>query len=83
MIDTGPPIALIAIGLILWLAVKATLAGLSIQTIGVILAIVGVVWLVIELFQSRAPRRRVVAREERPVVAREERPVAVRDREVL
>jgi membrane protein implicated in regulation of membrane protease activity len=83
MIDTGPPIALIAIGLILWLAVKATLAGLSIQTIGVILAIVGVVWLVIELFQSRALRRRVVAREERPVVAREERHVAVRDREVL
>jgi MFS family permease len=77
------PLGLIAIGLILWLAVKATLAGLSIQTIGVILAIVGVVWLVIELFQSRALRRRVVAREERPVVAREERPVAVRDREVL
>jgi membrane protein implicated in regulation of membrane protease activity len=75
MIDTGPPIALIAIGLILWLAVNATLAGISIQTIGVILAIVGVIWLVIELFQARTGRRAVVAREERPVV--------VRDREVL
>lgn len=75
MIDTGPPIALIAIGLILWLAVNATLAGISIQTIGVILAIVGVIWLLIELVQSRGPRRTVVAREERPVV--------VRDREVL
>jgi hypothetical protein len=71
MVDAGPPIALIAIGLVLWLAVNATLAGISIQTIGVILAIVGVVWLVIELFQASG-RRRVVARDE---------PVVVRDRE--
>jgi hypothetical protein len=70
MIDTGPPIALIAIGLVLWLAIDATLAGISIQTIGVILAIVGVVWLVIELFQASGRRRTVVAREE-PVVVRE------------
>jgi membrane-bound ClpP family serine protease len=70
MIDTGPPIALIAIGLVLWLAVKATLAGISIQTIGVILAVVGVIWLAIELFQSAGRRRGVVAREE-PVVVRE------------
>ena len=70
MIDTGPPIALIAIGLVLWLAVNATLAGISIQTIGVILAIVGVIWLVIELFQASGRRRTVVAREE-PVVVRE------------
>jgi membrane-bound ClpP family serine protease len=69
MIDTGPPIALIAIGLVLWLAVNATLAGISIQTVGVILAIVGVIWLVIELFQASS-RRRVVTREE-PVVVRE------------
>jgi membrane protein implicated in regulation of membrane protease activity len=79
MVDTGPPIALIAIGLVLWLAVNATIAGISIQTIGIILAIVGAVWLVIELFQARAPRRTVV-REERPVV-REERPVG-RERDV-
>ena len=69
MIDTGPPIALIAIGLVLWLAIDATLAGISIQTIGVILAVVGVIWLLIELFQASS-RRRVVAREE-PVVVRE------------
>jgi hypothetical protein len=56
MIDTGPPIALIAIGLVLWLAVNATLAGISIQTIGVILAVVGVIWLVIELAQTRSRR---------------------------
>jgi membrane protein implicated in regulation of membrane protease activity len=70
MIDTGPPIALIAIGLVLWLAVSATIAGISIQTIGVILAVVGVIWLAIELFQTSGRRRAVVAREE-PVVVRE------------
>jgi hypothetical protein len=67
MADTGPPIALIAIGLVLWLAVNATLAGISIQTIGVILAIVGVLWLLIELVQSRTAARRTVVREQ-PVV---------------
>jgi membrane protein implicated in regulation of membrane protease activity len=74
MVDTGPPIALIAIGLILWLAVSTTIAGLSIQTIGLILTIVGAVWLVIELFQSRGPRRTVV-REERPARTVRERDV--------
>jgi hypothetical protein len=56
MVDIGPPIGLMAIGLVLWLAVTATVAGISIQTIGVILFIVGVVWLVIELVQARSRR---------------------------
>ena len=42
MADAGPPLTLIALGLILWLAVNATLAGISIQLIGVILFVVGV-----------------------------------------
>lgn len=72
MVDAGPPIVLIAIGLVLWLAVKATLAGISIQTIGLILTVVGIVWLVIELFQASAGRRRrVVTTREDPVVVRE------------
>jgi hypothetical protein len=66
MADIGPPLVLIAIGLVLWLAVTATLAGISIQTIGIILAIVGVVWLLIELVQSRSRRAAVV--REQPVV---------------
>ena len=66
MADAGPPLVLIALGLILWLAVDATLAGISIQTIGVILALVGLVWLVIELVQSRNRRATVV--REQPVV---------------
>lgn len=63
MADAGPPLALIAVGLVLWLAVNATLAGISIQTIGIILFVVGVLWLVIELVQARSPRRRVVREE--------------------
>ena len=76
MADIGPPIGLMAIGLILWLAVTATIAGISIQTIGLILFLIGLVWLVIELAINR-PRRTVPARER--VV---DRPV-VREREVL
>jgi tetrahydromethanopterin S-methyltransferase subunit E len=70
MADAGPPLVLMAFGLILWLAVKATLAGISIQTIGLILFVVGVVWLLIELVQSRGAvgRRRAVAVREEPVV---------------
>ena len=56
MFDAGPPLGLIAIGLILWLAVSTTVAGFSIQTIGLILFMIGVVWLVIELDDGPDPR---------------------------
>ena len=81
MVDAGPPIGLMAIGLILWLAVTATIGGISIQTIGLILFLIGLVWLVIEMATSRrrtttvahpACRERVV---ERPVVREHEREV--------
>ena len=70
--DAGPPLVLIAIGLVLWLAVTATVAGISIQTIGMILFVVGVIWLVIEMIQARTVGvdRRVV---EEPVTYRERR----------
>ena len=79
MVDAGPPIFLMAIGLILWLAISATIAGISIQTIGLILFLVGLVWLVIEIASNR--RRGVVTTEPayRERVVRE--PV-VREREV-
>ena len=82
MADSGPPLVLVAIGLILWLAVDATLAGISIQTIGLILFLAGVAWLIIELMQARTVRGRrdTVVREE-PVVRERERP-AVREREM-
>jgi hypothetical protein len=71
--DAGPPLVLMALGLVLWLAVTASIGGISIQTIGVILFIVGAIWLVVEMLQARAvgPRDRVVADE--PVVYRERR----------
>jgi hypothetical protein len=74
MADAGPPLVLIALGLVLWLAVNASIAGISIQTIGIILALAGTAWLVIELVQSSSRRRAAVVREE---------PVVVREREVL
>jgi hypothetical protein len=73
MADAGPPLALISVGLVLWLAVNATLAGISIQTIGIILFLAGVVWLVIELVQSRTlSRRRATVVREEPVVRERE-----------
>ncbi len=69
--DAGPPLVLMAIGLVLWLAVTATLAGISIQTIGVILFIVGAIWLVVEMMQARSLTRHRVVDE--PVVYRDRR----------
>jgi hypothetical protein len=74
MADAGPPLALIALGLVLWIAVSATVAGLSIQTVGLILFVIGVVWLLIELVQARtyAGRRRARVVREEPVVRERE-----------
>jgi tetrahydromethanopterin S-methyltransferase subunit E len=77
MVDAGPPIVLTAVGLILWLAVSATIGGISIQTIGLILFLVGLVWLIIEIVSNRrhatvagpAYRERVV---QEPVVRERE-----------
>ncbi len=76
--DAGPPLVLIGLGLVLWLAVTATVAGISIQTIGLILFLVGIVWLVVELFQARTFGRPGVVEEstvyrEEPVVRRRSR----------
>ena len=70
--DAGPPLVLMALGLVLWLAVTATVAGVSIQTIGMILFVVGAIWLVVELIQARSVGRRGVVEE----------PVAYRDRRI-
>ena len=72
MTDVGPPLVLTALGLILWLAVDATLAGLSIQTVGVILAVAGIAWLLFELLQTRRVGRRDVVVQDRPVVRERE-----------
>ncbi len=72
MVDVAGPVGLIAFGLILWLAVDAAIAGISIQTVGLILFLVGVVWLAIELVQSRRWRTRDRVVTERPVVRERE-----------
>jgi len=60
----GTSLFLIAVGAILYFAVNATISGLEIATIGLILMIVGVVGLVISLVflnsARRAPDRTVV-----------------------
>jgi hypothetical protein len=55
----GGSIALIALGLILAFAVNVTIAGLDVHLIGLILAGVGILWLVV-YFVVWAPRRRGV-----------------------
>lgn len=56
---TGTSILLIAIGAILRYAVTATVSGVSLQTVGLILMIVGILGLVLSLFYALAwsPRR--------------------------
>ena len=77
--DAGPPLVVMAIGLVLWLAVTATVAGISIQTAGVIIFAVGAIWLIVEMLQTRAlSRTRVVDDPSRSTVVEE--PVVYRDR---
>ena len=54
----GTSIFLIAVGAILKFAVHTSISGLSLQTVGVILMIVGVIGLVLSFFWLSATRRR-------------------------
>src|SRR4029453_9712629 len=76
LMTIGTSIFLIAVGAILKYAVTATVAGIEIQTVGLILMIAGVVGLVIGLFLlTQADRRRPVAYDERAPVIRAPDPV--------
>jgi hypothetical protein len=68
----GVSIFLIAVGAILTFAVNATVSGVSIQTIGVILMIAGALGLIVALMIF-GPRRRAGVVEERVV---DDRPAA-------
>jgi hypothetical protein len=61
----GSSIFLIAVGAVLRYAVTATVSGISIQTVGLILMIAGVLGLVLSLFYMLAwgPRRAAVVRD--------------------
>jgi membrane protein implicated in regulation of membrane protease activity len=65
-VELGTSLFLIAVGAILAFAVEADLAGINLNTVGVILMIIGVVGLLLSLVLFR-PRRRALV-EERPVV---------------
>jgi len=56
---------LIAVGAILTFAINATVSGIDIATVGIILMIVGVIGLLVSLFYW-GPRRRAIV-DDRPV----------------
>ena len=63
----GTSIFLIALGAILKFAVHTSISGVSIQTIGVILMVVGVLGLILSLiWMSQARRRGAVVVDDRP-----------------
>lgn len=67
----GTSIFLIALGAILKFAVHASISGLSLATVGVILMVAGVLGLILSLFLlNTASRRRgdVIVEERRPYV---------------
>jgi hypothetical protein len=53
----GTSLFLIAVGAILYFAVDATISGLEITTVGIILMVIGVVGLLISLFMIGTARR--------------------------
>jgi ABC-type antimicrobial peptide transport system permease subunit len=67
-VATGTSLFLIAVGAILYFAVNASVSGISIATIGIILMVVGVLGLLISLFMiSQARRTDTVVRDRRDV----------------
>jgi uncharacterized protein DUF6458 len=64
--EYGTSILLIAVGAILKFAVTATVSGISLQTVGVVLMLVGVLGLVLSFFwlASARSRRDVVVRQD-------------------
>ena len=77
----GVGIFLIAVGAVLAFAVNASVSGLDIQTIGVILMIVGALGIVLDLIIFAPRRRRVVVDDvpTRAVVDEPRRMVVDRD----
>jgi hypothetical protein len=56
-VGIGTSLFLIAVGAILYFAVDASVSGLEIQTVGIILMVVGVLGLLISLFLLSSWRR--------------------------
>ncbi|MEP7193540.1 MAG: DUF6458 family protein [Actinomycetota bacterium] len=58
----GSSLVLIAVGAILKFAVTATISGINVSTVGVVLMLVGIAGLVISLFMASTARRTEVVR---------------------
>jgi beta-lactamase regulating signal transducer with metallopeptidase domain len=63
----GTSLFLIAVGAILYFAVDASVSGIEITTIGIILMVVGIIGLLISLFFMSSARRDTVVRRDRDV----------------
>jgi hypothetical protein len=59
----GASLFLIAVGAILYFAVTATLAGIDIQIVGLILMVIGVLGFVLSLFFGQRQSRSTASRE--------------------
>jgi tetrahydromethanopterin S-methyltransferase subunit E len=59
----GSSLFLIAVGAILYFAVTATLVGIDIQTVGLILMVIGVIGFVLALVLSRRSRTEPPSRQ--------------------
>jgi Domain of unknown function (DUF6458) len=75
--EYGTSIFLIAVGAILKFAVTATVSGISLQTVGVILMLVGALGLVLSFLwlAGARSRRQVVVPTERVVAPERDRPL--------
>ena len=65
--ELGTSLFLIAVGAILYFAVNATVSGISIATVGIILMVIGVIGLLISLFFLSGRRRYRAPVDERPI----------------
>ena len=73
----GTSIFLIAVGAILKFAVHTSVSGISLQTVGVILMVVGVLGLILSFMWTAMARRRgdVLVDDRRDVVVDDRRPL--------
>ena len=60
---TGTSLFLITLGAVLWLAVKDSIEGVDLETVGLILLVIGVIGLIVSLWQTRR-----LTRDPAPVV---------------
>jgi hypothetical protein len=63
----GTSLFLVAVGAILYFAVDASVSGIEIATVGIILMVVGIIGLLISLFFLSTARRDATVRRDRDV----------------